>query len=490
MTKSEPTSPEDDRLLASATPAEFACLVLERNSVKKLGPLRSSAAFGGALQRTARSWPTVSDADRLTVLVALGLIARLAHKRQQRPSIDELYARSLTPPFPSLFGLAERDDREWAAEALHAVPGDDAAQALAAVVALEETAEFARETAFSGLMRNRGSVGVALAAVVEAIGRWKPDTIDVTKSRSGRLIRILRTLPKALADLNVQRFPRVRPKIDEFAGKAVADLVVAGLKGSSAPVDDVRDDLTRAVMAALAELLGRRFSICTRSVTFAPVAVCEAWYRPSEWGEACSTFDEIDAVQGALQEALVVLVRQDVVDDDLWRQFARVCGSERTARELGRELAASDTSLPARARAWLLAERAAIQAPDASDLSSNDLEVLAQAWVDMEAALRGSPDLVERMRDELGFSAPPLLARFERQVAVSGVALEAMRRLAARHRLSLHGVLGEVVEFSAKQHRAIDGVGAREVRVVRPGVTWSRSDRVTEIVLRADVEVA
>lgn len=483
----EQEPPDLDRALAEGDVLEFAALVRARNAVKKLGPLRSHPLFAKAHRRAVRAWRDVPAAERAGVLVALGLVARLAHKKN-RPEIDALYGTQLVPPFPSLLSLVERDDREWAAEALYAVPGAEAASVLAEVIALEETAESSRETALCGLLRNRASVGPALEDVATALAAWNPDTIDLAKTRCLRLARILRALPRALASLSVARSPRVRPGIDDSAGPALAGLVTSGLRRAGSPQGEPRDELTRALMAALAELIARRFSVCTRPATFAPVGVCEGWYRPSEWGEACSEIDEVDSIRASVQEAILLLARQDVVDDELWRQFARLAGSERSAREFGREIAASDTSLPARARAWLLGERKPLVAPEASDFSTNDLEVLAQAWVDLEMALRGADELTQRVRDEIAFSAPALLSRLERQQGVSMVALEAVRRLARRHRLSLVGEPGDVAPFSPKQHRPRGQVATQDVRLVRPGVLWHRADQVTEIVLRAEVE--
>jgi hypothetical protein len=174
-----------------------------------------------------------------------------------------------------------------------------------------------------------------------------------------------------------------------------------------------------------------------------------------------------------VSEALVMLARMGVPNQDLLNRLELTCGLKERARAVASQLADKHTEIDESIRAWLRTGRmvstiSASEVLQESLLASMD-EALGLALIEARI-FKDRSDSAQLLKNSLEIFDPGLVTVFNGLASQSNLMLAAIEDLAKRRELDLVGTTGEEIEFSPKYFDALGVLRGSRGIIQRPAV--------------------
>ena len=143
------------------------------------------------------------------------------------------------------------------------------------------------------------------------------------------------------------------------------------------------NELAEEVGKLFHELVRARFSLATSPSTYSAIQEAQTWFKPYEWERFTEESKSYSLVARDIREALSLLVRAGISDDELFQRLALAVGSMDRARAVGRELVDHLKGLPEHLRDWLLGKPTRTKSSLATESQERALdEVIAELLIE------------------------------------------------------------------------------------------------------------
>ena len=431
-------------------------------------------------------WEVRSAGDPKQMLLALSVVARIASRlKAKRNELGRKLAAELQAPLPNLSELSDAEDRAYAAQALKWASGDWVVPYLARAIVEEESGERARSELTRALLDKSSDLASAFDALRKPLAEWTPETEAPGDSAAKRLKRILAAVRRELLLTE-------RPTGSDV-GSVIEGLVGDAFRNTGQPTSpEVSADITAEIALTLHDLVRTRFSLAAEASTYWALRVLSRWFLERRWPEDARA--ALETLSRDIGEAIALLAKQGITDDELLKSLALVRGSREGALQITSRMAERMTGLPKEVSEWLRRGRvrARVQGTEliaeSSQLAADP--ALALLLIDSRRLVQMLDGPGQDLLNEVRIFEPSLEADTETLLSRAKALAEGLRALASKRSLRVRGEPGETVDYSPVEHEGIAGpiTGTRHVRIIRPLVERVRSDSIAEIVIKAAVE--
>jgi hypothetical protein len=457
-----------DTFSAAADPSVRVRALTDLMTAKVIPKRADDARFGLGLD----CWVDLANAadapprDRLLAIAELVRATQQLKKRQ--PALIKKIAPALRDPLPPLTLLEDSEARLNVARACSLAEAPWLQVYRAACIA-NETAPKPRTEMMGAIVTRASSIADALELLTAAFEGQHPDTEKPADSLAKRLTKTLEAFRTTLLTSLVDAGAHVGKRLDEFVRTA--------LSSTGRPQDeDAQIELTREIALTLHDLVRSRFSLAIESQTFNVLLYCRAFFPGVSWPRA--VVPEMNLLVQDVSEALVLLSRMGVPNQDLLSRLELVCGLKERARAVANQLAERHTEIDETIRGWLRTGRlvtpmASSEALEESLLVSMD-EALGMALIEARA-FKAESDSEQRLTSSLKIFDPMLVSLFQGIISKSLSMHIAIEDLAKRRGLDLIGDVGAEVEFAPKYFDALGAIQGSYAVVRRPAVVKSVS---------------
>jgi hypothetical protein len=458
-----------DSFAASTDPDERVRALSELMTIKAIPKRADDARFGTGLDRWVELANHSDAAPRDRLLAIAELIRATQQLRKQRQ--PELI-KKIQPAFQSMLPpLALLEDAEARLNVARACSAVDAPwlQAYRAVTIANETALKPRAEMMEGIVTRAASIADVLDLLMPAFAGIQPETENPADSLAKRLTRTLEVFRTTVLASLLEAGPDVGKRLDAF--------IRSTLTSTGRPKDeDVQVDLTREVALTLHDLVRSRFSLATEPQTFQALQYCRAFFQGISWPKEVQR--ETGLLVQDVSEALVMLGRMGVPNQDLLNRLELTCGIKERARAVAAQIADKHTEIDESIRAWLRTGRK-VNTIAASDVLQESLlttvdEALGLALVEART-FKASSEAEQRLTSSLEIFDPALVGLFKGIVTQSLAMHTAIEDLAKRRGLELVGGIGDEIEFSPKYFDALGALHGTRATVRRPAIVRSSS---------------
>ena len=453
---------------------------------KRIHEVAADNTFLDSLHRIAgavRKGTTPSDR-----LIAIAILERAAAvSKPLRPIVEDLLRKAVVEPLEDLHVLKDADDRLYAAKSWRAARnGKYYLDFLAAGAVREELGEAVRKECIEGVLELSADVADALDRLQSVLESTRFPTRKPGDSLGRRLKRLLQVVSDTLSKSH-------RP-VGQHVGRSLSRFVERGVRAHGRPESaTVKGGIVERTAAVVHEIVRSGFSVAAEHRTYEALAVVQEWFTPHQWRALCESSSWMERVRGDVREALLLLARLGLTDEDLRRALGTVCGSSANADVVCREMAAESSDIPQEVRDWLVRAPRRIQSANAVENQTRSIDaVLAEVLLDMEHLSHAS-DVVKA---DVLLNAPVLPPRsataLNRLVGRAGAMINKLELAMSWRSLRIRRQeVGEEMEFSPREHRFDVGQAhARRVRLRSPVVERVSEDGVPHVVLKAVVEPA
>jgi hypothetical protein len=340
----------------------------------------------------------------------------------------------------------------------------------------------ARKEMTEGLVAHATSISGALALLQAAFEVVGPGTESPADALARRLTTALRDFRAAVLGATLDAGADV--------GKRLDSLIRSPLANTGRPKEEaVHIELTREVALTLHDLVRSRFSLATEPQTFDALQYCRAFFTGISWPKEVQ--DETGLLVQDVSEALVLLARMRVPNQELLNRLELVCGLRERARAVASALADKHVEIDEDIRTWLRTGRQVSPIAPSEVLQESLLagmdEALGLALVEARA-FQERADAERRLADSLEIFDGGLLQTFKGFASQSHAMRGAIEDLAKRRELDLFGAVGDEVEFAPKYFDALGPLQGTKVVVRRPAVVKTAAGGGGAVVKKGLVE--
>jgi len=454
----------------------------ELMKMKQLHQAASDPLFEKGIESVIRSAADTHNPPRCLTAMAIAIrIASLVKPLRTRMVQD---LSKLVEPLPSLQEIADKDDRFYVANLWRYADHSWISDFLAVGGVDEENSEKVRGECMEGIVAIAPDLGGALAALLTPLRRLQFGTEKPGDSKGKRVRRIIEALRLAyeasMKDAGVS------------AGDNLRKLLVESFQQTGTPTtESVLDELSEEALAMVHSIVRARFSAATLHETYSALGVVRGWYREHSWEHFAEASKSSALLARDIGEAIELLVRGGVADDNLYSDLRTASGSELRARGRAKEILARTPGLSDDLARWLsgsVAKRKSALAAENQLLSFD--EAIADLMIDA-ARLDEMQYRVEREAlPEINVMAPTSGALIEKLMLLVKGTSNSIAALIKLRGLAIVGAVGDVVDFSPLEHQMAGGPkpGSRRVRVFKPGVDAPSDSGGRRIVRKAIVE--
>lgn len=438
-------------------------------TIKALPKRAEDCRFEAGLQRWIDLANAVEPDPRERLLAIAELIRSTQQLKKRQPTLIERISAGFIQPLPPLALLGDPDARLNVARACSMRDTSWLQEYRASSIA-NETAPKPRAEMMEGIVSKASSIAEVLDLLSPAFEVVNPGTENPAESLAKRLAKTLEVFRVTVLNSLLEAGPEVGKKLDSF--------IRATLASTGRPQEqDVQIELTREVALTLHDLVRSRFSLSTEPQTFLSLQYCRAFFPTISWPKEVRP--ETDLLVQDVSEALVMLGRMGVPNQDLLGRLDLVCGLKDRARAVATQLAEKHTELDETIRSWLRTGRmvntiAPSQVLQESLLASVD-EALGFALIEARS-LHNQNDMSRRLVTSLEIFDPSLVPVLKSFVAQSTVVISAIEDLAKRRELDLLGSMGEELEFSPKYFDPLGPLRGTRVLVRRSAIVKKGSN--------------
>lgn len=454
-----------DRFAGVLAPDERVRVLTELMKEKLIPKRAADARFGAGLDH----WVALANAGDTAPRDRLLAIAELVRATQQlktrQPALLARIEPTFEQPLPPLTLLDDSEARFNVARACSQVDRPWLQTYRASSIAGDgaRTSNARKEMAES-LVAHATSIAEVLEVLRASFEAVEPGTESPADALARRLTAVLKDFRGAVLSATLDAGADVGKKLDS--------LIRSPLANTGRPKEEaVQIELTREVALTLHDLVRSRFSIATEPQTFDALQYCRAFFTGISWPKEVQ--DETGLLVQDVSEALVLLARMRVPNQDLLKRLELVCGLPERARVVASALADKHVEIDEDIRAWLRTGRqvstiAPSEVLQESLLASMD-EALGLALIEARA-FQERADAERRLADSLEIFDASLLQTFKSFASQSHGMRNAIEDLAKRRDLDIFGAVGEEVEFAPKYFDALGPLAGTRVIVRRPAV--------------------
>lgn len=452
-----------DTFATSTDPVERVRALSDLMTVKALPKRADDARFDAGLDRWVEMANNSDTAPHDRLLAIAELIRATQQLKKRQPRLIERAQPAFHQPLPPLALLEDAEARLNVARAcsMTDVPW---LQAYRANTVANETAPRPRAAMMEGIVAKAGSIAEILDLLRHAFDGIQPETENPAESLAKRLAKTLNVFRSTVLASLVEAGPDVGKKLDAFIRSTLAT--------TGRPKDEaVQIELTREVALTLHDLVRSRFSLATEPQTYQALQYCRVFFKSVSWPRDVQL--ETNLLVQDISEALVMIGRMGVPNQDLLNRLELVCGIKDRARFVATELADKHTEIDESIRTWLRTGHTAntIAASDVLQeaLLANMDEALGMALIEARSFKERS-DSQERLTNSLEIFDPSLVSVFTGLVSQSFAMYTAIEDLAKRRELDLLGSSGEEMIFSPKYFDVLGVLRGTQVIIRRPAI--------------------
>ncbi len=458
-------------------------VVVDLVKSKRIHDVAADATFRGGLERLAAAVRTGTPGDRLTAIATLERAAAVS--KPLRKVVDELLRRVVAEPLENLHALKDADDRLYAARSWRAVRNGELYLDLLATAAVrEEMGEAIRKECVEGVVELSTDVAAALDRLRAALVEMRFPTKKPGDSLGRRLKRLLQVVADTLSKSHRQ----VGQQVGRDLGLFVERTVRAHGRPESAAV---RTGIAERTAALVHEIVRSGFSLAAEHRTYEALEVVREWFEPVEWRDLCASSDWLARVKKDVREALLLLARLGLTDDDLRRALETVCGSSGDADAVCRKIATERSDVPQDVRDWLVKAPRRIRSANAVESQTRAIDtVLAEVLLDMEKLSRASEAVKSDVLPDVSTVLPQSEGPLNRLTGTADAMVNKLKLAMVWRSLRVRKQeVGQEVEFSPREHRFRgDGTPGRRVRLISPIVVRTTEEGAPHVVLKGHVE--
>lgn len=452
-----------DAFSTSTDPALRVQTLSELMTVKAIPKRADDARFGAGLDRWVDLANNPDAAPQERLLAVAELIRATQQLKKRQPALIQRIQTAFQQPLPHLSLL---EDAEARLNVARACSMTDAPwlQAYRATSIANETAPKPRAEMMEGIVSRASSIAEVLDLLLPAFEGIQPETENPADSLAKRLSKTLEVFRTTVLASLLEAGPDVGKKLDGF--------IRSTLTSTGRPKnEEVQQELTREVALTLHDLVRSRFSLATEPQTFQALQYCRSFFSGISWPQGVQS--EMQLLVQDVSEALVMLARMGVPNQDLLSRLELTCGLKERARAVASQLADKHTEIDESIRAWLRTGRmvttiSASEVLQESLLASMD-ETLGLALIEARI-FKDRSDSAQRLKNSLEIFDPGLVSVFNGLASQSNLMLAAIEDLAKRRELDLVGTTGEEIEFSPKYFDALGVLRGSRGIIQRPAV--------------------
>lgn len=451
---------------------------------QKVIPKRASdARFEAGLQCWLESACSADVAPQARLLAVAELIRSTQQLKKRQVLLIDSLRPSLVAPFPPLALLEDSEDRLNVARACSMLDAPWMQEYRSQSIASEESSPKTRTEMMDGIVSRVGSIADVLDLLLVSFKTIRPGTEKPADSLAKRLARTLEVFRVAVLNSLLDAGPDVGEKLDAFVR---GTLSITGRPQN----EEVQYELTREVALTLHDLVRSRFSLSTESQTFSVLRYCRTMFPGISWPHEVRK--ETDLLVQDVSEALVMLGRMGVPNQDLLDRLELVCGIKERARAVAVQLAGKHSELDESIRSWLRLGRVVTTFASSDVLQESLLgaveEALGLALIEARQ-FTAQGDVAHQLITSLEIFDPSLVPVLRRYVSQASSAISAIEDVAKRRELDLLGSVGEEIDFAPKYFDLLGALRGNRVHVRRPAVVKRiSSGAVGEVVKKGLVE--
>jgi len=444
-------------------PVERVRVLTALMTVKALPKRADDPRFGLGLDKWVDVANQSGSAPRDQLLAIAELVRATQQLKKRQPEMIKRVQPAFLQPIPPLTLLEDADDRLNVARACSMTEAPWL-QTYRANSLANETAPKPRAELMAGIVARVESISEVLDLLQAAFDGIRPATENPAESLAKRLVKTLEIFRSTALSSLLDAGHDVGKKLDSF--------IRSTFSSTGRPTDQaIQIDLTREVALTLHDMVRSRFSLATESQTFQALQYCRAFFQSISWPSEVQS--ETDLLVRDVSEALVMLGRMGVPNQDLLNRLELTCGIKERARVVAVQLAEKHTEIDEPIRAWLKTGRV-MNTITTSDVLQESLlgsldEALGMALIEARA-FKCQSDSEQRISNSLEIFDPSLVAVF-RGIYLQAVAmLRSIEDLAKRRELDLFGSVGEEVDFAPKYFDTLGTLNGTRVVIRRPAV--------------------
>jgi hypothetical protein len=444
--------------------AERVRTLSELMTVKAIPKRADDMRFGSGLARWVdlANGSDTAPRDRLLAIAEL-IRATQQLKRQRQPEIIRRIQTAFQSQLPPLALLEDSEARLNVARACSAIDAPWL-QAYRAITIANESALKPRAEMMEGMVARAGSITEVLELLLPAFEGMQPETENPADSLAKRLTKTMEVFRATVLVSLLEAGPDLGKRLDQFIRSTLAS--------TGRPKDEaVQVELTREVALTLHDLVRSRFSLAAEPQTFQALQYCRAFFTGVSWPQEVQR--ETNLLVQDVSEALVMLGRMGVPNQDLLNRLELACGLKERARVVATQLADKHTEIDESIRTWLRTGRMvntmAASAVLQESLLANVDEALGMALIEARV-FKTRSDSEQLLSSSLEIFDPSLVGVFKGLISQSFSMFTAIEDLAKRRQIDLMGTVGEEVEFSPKYFDALSALHGTRVVIRRPAV--------------------
>lgn len=466
-----------EQFARTSEPAVRVSALTELMNLKALPKRADDQRFEQGLEKWVQT-ANAPQTDNGTRLLAVAELIRATQQLKKRqPALIERLIPAFAKPLPPLYLLEDPEARLNVARAcsMRQAPW---LQVYRADSIATENAPKPRAEMMAALVAHSASIADVLVRLTTPFEAVQPDTESPADSLARRLTKTLEIFRTTVLGSLIDAGDDVGAHLDRF--------LRATLASTGRPREDaVQIELTREVVLTLHDLVRSRFSLATEPQTFLALQYCRGFFTGISWPREVQ--NETNLLVQDVSEALVMLGRMGVPNQDLLNRLELVCGLKERARYVATSLADKHPEMDESVRSWLRTGRLASTVATSNVLQESLLssidEALGLALIEARAFSDRS-DAERRLRKSLEILDPDLLSLLEGMANQSGAMCAAIEDLAKRRELDLLGSVGEELEFMPKYFDALGPVRSGLVVVCRPAVIKKSSNATAGAVVK------
>lgn len=213
-----------------------------------------------------------------------------------------------------------------------------------AVSIASETSSKTRAEMMAGLVGNAASIVDVLDSLTKPFEEVQPETENPADSLARRLKGTLEVFRSTVLASLIDAGEDVGLTLDRFIRNTMAS--------TGRPKDEsVQFELTREVALTLHDLVRSRFSLATEPKTLLALQYCRSFFSGASWPKEVQ--GEMNLLVQDVSEALVMLGRMGIPNQDLLNRLELVCGLKERARYVANSLADTHPEMDEVIRTWL-----------------------------------------------------------------------------------------------------------------------------------------
>jgi len=309
-------------------------------------------------------------------------------------------------------------------------------------------------------------LAAALGELSDPLRRLSFSTEKPGDSKARRLRRILESLRAVYATSSKEPGENAGEKFKIFL---VDCFIHDGLPTSPALLNEVAEE----ALGVVHQIIKARFSLATSTETYSALDVVKGWYRNLAWTDFAEQSGAAALLVRDLTAALEMLLRAGVSDEGLFSRLVVATGGQSRARAVAKDLLNRLPGLPEDLAQWL----SGLPSRRKSTLAAeSQLLAFDEGLGDLIINAQRLRELAERVRDdalpEIGVMSPQAALPVKNLLGVVRSTVNALDAVAKIRDLSVKGSVGDIVEFSPREHEMVGGArpGVRMARMVRPAV--------------------